>query len=147
GAKPGLRVDFDRYTGDQKFLGLKSFVLRNNTQDPSNLHERLGMLLFRRLGLPAPREAHTKLYINNRYVGLYTIVESIDKPFLKRTFGEDEGYLYKYDYPSDGQPYFFGDRGSDPALYVPLPFKPETHESSPRPEFVEQLVQAINETS
>ena len=30
---------------------------------------------------------------------------------------------------------------------MPLPFKPETHESDPRPEFIVQLVQAINETS
>jgi spore coat protein H len=111
------------------------------------MHERLGMLLFRRLGLLAPREAHTKLYINNAYAGLYSIVESIDKPFLKRTLGEDDGYLYEYDYPVDAQPYFFTDRGSDPALYVPLPFKPETHESNPRPEFIVQLVKAINETS
>src|SRR5262245_45496680 len=43
--KPGLRVDFDRYTTDQTFLGLKSFVLRNNTQDPSSLHEPISMLL------------------------------------------------------------------------------------------------------
>ena len=27
GVKPGLRVDFDRYVTDQKFLGLKSFIL------------------------------------------------------------------------------------------------------------------------
>ena len=40
GIKPGLRVDFDRYTTDQKFLGLKSFILRNNTQDASNMRER-----------------------------------------------------------------------------------------------------------
>jgi spore coat protein CotH len=147
GAKPGLRVDFDRYTSDQKFLGLKSFVLRNNTQDASNLHERLSMLLFRRLGLPAPRETHTKLYINNAYAGVYSIVESVDKGFLKRTYGEDEGYLYEYDFPADAPSYFFDDRGSNPAQYVPLPFKPETHESDPRPEFIVQLVQAINETS
>ena len=31
--KPGLRVDFDRYTTAQRFLGLKSFVLDNVTQD------------------------------------------------------------------------------------------------------------------
>src|SRR6266850_1773445 len=67
GVKPGLRVDFDRYTTDQKFLGLKSFILRNNTQDPSNLHERISMLFFRRMGLVPPREAHTKLYINSVY--------------------------------------------------------------------------------
>jgi NADH:ubiquinone oxidoreductase subunit F (NADH-binding) len=55
GAKPGLRVDFDRYVSDQKFLTLKSFVLRNNTQDNTNMHERISMLMFKRLGEPAPR--------------------------------------------------------------------------------------------
>lgn len=97
GIKPGLRIDFDRYTSNEKFLGLKSFVLRNNTQDASNMHERISMLLFKRLNLPAPREAHTRLYVNDAYAGLFTIVESIDKSFLNRTFGEDTGYLYKYD--------------------------------------------------
>jgi CotH protein len=142
--KPGLRVDFDRYSTDQKFLGLKSFVLRNNTQDPSGLHERISMLLFRRLGLLAPREAHTKLFVNNTYVGLYTIVESVDKSFLKRTVNEDNGHLFKYEW---ARPYYFEDLGPQPEHYVPLPFKPETHEDDPRPEFVVQLVQAINETS
>jgi hypothetical protein len=145
--KPALRVDFDRYSTDQKFLGLKSVVLRNNTQDASNLNERLSMLLFRRMGLAAPREAHTKLYVNNEYVGLYSIVESIDKKFLKRTVGEDEGYLYEYDYPAGGQPYYFEYRGSNADLYVPLPFKPETHEDDPKPEFIERLVWTINETN
>src|SRR5262249_19115251 len=41
GTKPGLRVDFDRYTTDQKFLGLKSVILRNNTQDETGMRERI----------------------------------------------------------------------------------------------------------
>ena len=41
GVKPGLRIDFDRWATDQKFLGLKSVILRNQTQDASNLRERL----------------------------------------------------------------------------------------------------------
>jgi hypothetical protein len=140
-------VDFDRYVTDQKFLGLKSFVLRNNTQDASSMHERLTMQLFHKMNVLAPRIAHTKLYINNEYVGLYGIVESADKPFLKRTLNEDDGYLYKFDYPVDGTPYFFEDRGSNPAAYVPLPFKPETHEDDPRPEVIAQWIQAINQSS
>ncbi len=147
GVKPGLRVDFDRYTTSQTFLGLKSFVLRNNTQDSTNMHERISMLLFRRLGEPASREAHTKMYVNDQYVGLFTLVESVDKPFLKRAFGEDTGYLYKYDYPTDGTPYYLQDKGSDPGAYVPLPFKPETNESDPHGEFIVQFVQAINQSS
>src|SRR5688500_3072744 len=46
--KPGLRVDIDRYSVDQTFVGLKSFVLDNLTQDPSMLRERLTMAFFRR---------------------------------------------------------------------------------------------------
>src|SRR5262249_32678229 len=138
---------FDRYTTDQKFLGLKSVILRNNTQDGSGMHERLSMQLFRRLRLPASREAHATLWVNNEYVGLYTIVESGDKGFLKRTFGENGGHLFKYDYPTDAAPYHFEYRGPDPGSYVPLPFKPETHEDDPRPEFIEQLIWTVNETS
>jgi hypothetical protein len=147
GTKPGLRVDFDRYTSGLRFLGLKSFVLRNNTQDASNLHERLSMLLFRKMGVPAPRQAHAKFFVNNQYAGLYTLVESVDKAFLARAYGEDNGYLYDYDYPQGAQPYYFEDRGPDPASYVPLPFKPETHEDNPRPEFIVDLIQAINQAS
>jgi spore coat protein H len=147
GVKPGLRVDFDRYTTSQKFLGLKSFILRNNTQDASNLHERLSMLLYRRLGVPASREAHARMYVNDEYAGLYSIVESVDKAFVARNLGEDNGYLYEYSYPSTAAPYYFEDRGSDPNTYVPLPFKPETHEDDPKPEFIVQLVQAINQSS
>lgn len=147
GAKPGLRVDFDRYTADQKFLGLKSFILRNQTQDPSNMHERISMQLFRRMGLPASREAHARLFVNNRYSGLYSIVESVDRAFLTNNFGENEGWLYKYDYNADDLPYLFEDRGSDPALYVPHPFKPETHETDPRPEKIAEIVRIINQDS
>jgi hypothetical protein len=142
--KPGLRVDFNRYTTDQKFLGLKSFVLRNNTQDPSGMHERLSMLLYRRLGVAAPREAHAKLYVNNQFLGLYTIVESIDKSFLQRSYNEDGGYLYKYDYNVDDQPYYLDYRGADPALYVPHPFKPETHELDSQPEQIAELIRILN---
>src|SRR4029453_13508681 len=74
--KIGLRVDFDRYTTDQKFLGMRSVILRNNTQDASNLREILSMAFFRRMGIPAPRASFARLYVNNSYVGLYTIVES-----------------------------------------------------------------------
>jgi spore coat protein H len=144
GFKPGLRVDFDRYASTQTFLGLKSFVLRNNTQDPSQMHEWLSMLFFRRMALPASREVFARLFVNNEYAGLYTIVESVDKSFLTRQFGEDSGYLFDYDYPVDAAPYYFEDRGRTPTSYVPLPFKPETRENNARPEVIADMVQAIN---
>ena len=144
GSKPGLRLDFDRSSTRQKVLGLKSIVLRNNTQDPSHLHERLSMSFFTRMGLPAPREFHVRFFVNNEYAGLYTVVEAVDKDFLKRVFGENDGYLYDYDYDPAAPPYFFEYLGADPALYVPKPFSPETNETNPRPDILERMISTIN---
>jgi hypothetical protein len=148
GVKPGLRVDFNRYTSGQEFLGLKSVVLRNNTQDPSNMRERLSMLFFRRMGLVAEREAHARLFINNSYAGLYTIVESIDKTFLKKNLGEDNGNLYEYKFDNSAPvPFTFGYPGNDPALYTPLPFSPQTNATDPRGDILERLFWTINVAS
>jgi spore coat protein CotH len=146
--KPGLRIDFDRYTTDQSFLGLKSIILRNNTQDPSGMRERLSMEMFQRMGLIAEREAHARLYINNAYVGLFTIVESLDKTFLTKNFTENDGHLYEFSFDNAAvQPFDFGYPGSDPALYAPLPFKPETLELDPQGEVLERLFWTANVAS
>lgn len=144
GAKPGLRLDFDRYTSNQKFLGLKSLVLRNSTQDPSNMHEQLSMLLFKRVGLVASREVYARLFVNNQYAGLYTIVESVDKTFVANHFGSDTGFLYKYDYNVAEPAYYFTYRTSNPADYVPSPFKPETREGDSEPQVLERFAWTVN---
>jgi len=125
GQKPGLRVDIDRYRSGQRFLGLKSFVLDNSWQDPSFLKERLTMRLFQRVGQPAPYEAYAQLYINNSYAGLYTIVESIDKDFLSRNFGQNDGVLFEFNFLFDWR---FGWLGEDLQPYADL-FSPKTHET------------------
>jgi spore coat protein H len=145
GVKPGLRVDFDRYTTDQKFLGLKSFILRNNTQDETGMRERISMLMFRRLNMIAERETHARLFINNNYSGLYTIVESIDKTFLNKQFHENDGHLYEYSFDNAAPiPFDFSYPGANPDLYTPVPFKAETLESDPQGEVLERLFWTIN---
>src|SRR5215831_7535380 len=63
--KLSLKVGFNHYTAGQTFLGLQSILLRNNSQDATNLRERLSMLFFRSLGVAAPREAHARLFIDD----------------------------------------------------------------------------------
>jgi hypothetical protein len=140
--KPGLRVDFDRFQPTQEFLSLKSVVLDNSMQDRTMLKERLAMLLYKRMGVPAPREAHARLFINGKYFGLYTIVESVDKRFLKQTYGEDDGYLYEYKWGGD---YRLEDRGTDISRYAPLPFKPVTHEKDPNHAPLVEMLRTIVE--
>lgn len=150
GTKPGIRVDMDRYDADQTFLGLKSFVLDNLVQDKSAIHETTAMRFFERLNIPAPREAHTRLFINGEYAGLYAIVESIDKAFLARIFGEvngnvqNDGYLYEYDFT---RPWRFEYLGSDLAPYKAL-FDAKTHESQSdemKWRNIEEIVRLANE--
>ena len=141
--KPGLKVDIDRFQ-DQSFLGLKAFLLDNAIQDFTTQKERIAMDLFRRMGIPAPMEAHVRVYVNSEYLGLYALVEDTDKRFLKRNFGEDSGYLYVHEFKDQ---FFLNYLGEDPALYSPFPFKPETKESSPDPAPLVEMMRAINLSS
>src|SRR5215510_11648174 len=122
--KLSLKVAFDHYTTGQTFLGLHSLLLRNNSQDATNMRERLSMLFFRSLGVAAPREAHTRLFINGQFAGLYTIVEEYDVDFLQKNFGENTGHLYEYKYDiapvlAGAAPFVFQYLGADPARYAP----------------------------
>jgi hypothetical protein len=102
------------------------------------------------MGLPAPREAHARLYINNQFSGLYAVVESIDKGFVGRTFGEDnhggtenDGYLFEYDYTKE---YKFEYLGSNLDEYKI--FDPKTHESQAAAQIwqpIEDMVQTMNQ--
>lgn len=123
-SKLGLQIDFDRYTGGQRFLGLKSLVLDNLLQDPAMVRERVAMAFFARMGQPAPREAFARLYVNNEFQGLYAVVEPIDSEFLKRAFGDDSGFLYEYQYLG---PYYGEYLGDELSAYQPL-FDPRTHQ-------------------
>ena len=140
--KPALRVDFDLFDSTQTLLGQTSIILRNNTQDPSSLHERLSMKLFALMGIPASRTAHARLFVNDEYAGLYLIVESIDRRFLARHFPENDGYLYKYDW---GSQYYFEYKGPAVTLYTPAPFAPETHVRDPEPAPLVDMIRTINE--
>ena len=131
--KPGLKVAFDQYL-DQRPFGLKSIVLANAIQDPAMLKQRLGLLMYARMGLPSPRVVHVRLFVNDEYIGLYELIEPIDKLFLARVYGSDAdgkvengGYLYEYHWKAD---YAWDYLGSALQIYAEL-FEPKTHESDP----------------
>ncbi len=97
GMKKPLKLSFDEYIGSQRYDGLKSIHLNNSAFDPTNLREKLMLDVLNKQGLPAPRCTFAAVYMNGGYVGLYKIIESIDKKFLDARFGDNEGNLYKGD--------------------------------------------------
>jgi hypothetical protein len=152
--KPSLRLDFNRYLGEQKFLELSAMILANTVQDPAMLNRRLSMSVFAALELPAPRVVHARLFINGEYIGLYEVVEAVEKAFLKRAFGwdstgrkrRDEGYLFEYKW-EDG--YDWSYFGFDLERYTRL-FEPKTHElEAPSVLYspIDDMLRTINEVS
>ena len=123
-SKPALRIDFDRYTTGQRFLGLKSLTLDNLWQHGSFVAESTTMAFFERMGQPAPRESFCRLYINNVFHGVYAIIEPIDNDFLARSLGENAGYLFSYQL----QERFYGDYLGDELLEYKRRFQAQNHE-------------------
>ncbi len=154
GTKPGLRVDFDRYATDQTFLGLKSIVLDNLTQDASGVKESVAMRMFARMGVPAPRESFARVFVRNQLIGLYAVVESVDKDLLARVYGsigdnvQNDGYLFEYNYIL-GSPWRFEYLGGDLDAYSPR-FDAKTHENKSASDKwgpIEELVRLVNDTA
>ncbi len=140
-AKPALKVDFNKYVSTQEYGVYKTMVLDNQVQDPTFLRERLAFIVFEGMGIPAPRNAFARLFINGQYWGLYQVTEPISKPFLKARLGEESGNLFDYQY---AYPWDFSFLGEDPGDYVPVPFEPQTNEDHLDASGLVDFVRTIN---
>ena len=147
GHKPSLRVAFNRYVGGQQFLGLDALVLNSVWLDPSMIRDRLSMLVFRAAGVPAPRQAHVRLFVgaSREYAGVYAVSEEIDETFVATQLHDRGGYLFEF-HRQNGDPYGFQDPGPDLRWYVPR-FDPRTHQTESLASLylpVRDLVEAVN---
>jgi hypothetical protein len=93
--KPALTVKFNKFVDEQSYYGLTKIALNNSVQDPTYINESLCTELFLKAGVPAARVAHARVFLNDRYLGLYTLVEGLNKPFLRRHFANAKGNLYE----------------------------------------------------
>jgi hypothetical protein len=94
--KRSWKINFKVDGGDGKVLGMWRFNLKAMYNDPSQMREALAWRLFDQIGIPASRHSYARLGINGAYRGLFSVIEQVDKGFLKDHFGKnDEGNLYK----------------------------------------------------
>lgn len=127
GKKKPLKISFDEFT-NQTLDGLKKFNLNNFTNDPSLLHDVISFKLFRDAGIHASRTSYTKVWINGEYIGLYLIIENVDKTFLKFKYGstQNDGNLFKTD---RGASVPLNWQGSESAAYKAQGLKLTTNET------------------
>lgn len=95
--KKSIKLKFNKYVSGQKLDGLKKFNLNNNFNDPTLMREKLFLDVLQENGVYAPRCCYAKVFINDVYWGLYTLVDHIDKVFLLSNFNSKSGNLYKGD--------------------------------------------------
>src|SRR5688572_16756941 len=92
--KPDFTVEFNEFVSGQKFHGLKRLILLAGRKDPSYLSAPIGLELFRKAGIPVPRSGFATIQLNGRNLGLYVVVEGVDRDFLRRHFQDGKGNLY-----------------------------------------------------
>lgn len=100
GLKRPLKLDFARF-GKQDLHGLAAVHLHAMPLDPAAAREAIAYAVFREAGVPAPRTAFAEVTLSvpgkfdEEYLGLYTVVEDVDRRFLADRFGTDAGLLIR----------------------------------------------------
>jgi len=98
--KKSFNIEIDYTIEDQRLMGYKKLNLNNGFSDPTFIRETIGYEMFEQMDIPTPRRAFADVWVNNIHLGLYTIVEQVDKTFLRRNFANPEGNLYKPETPA-----------------------------------------------
>ena len=99
--KRSFKVDLNEFVKGQKLAGISKLNLHNSVTDPSWMNEVLSHRLFRDAGVPAPRTAYARVYVSvpgqhdKEYLGLYSLVEDIDRTFAEENFGTKKGAIFK----------------------------------------------------
>ncbi|MGE5798191.1 MAG: CotH kinase family protein, partial [Ignavibacteria bacterium] len=99
--KKSFKISFNDFIPGREFYGIDKLNLNGEHNDPSIARTKLCMDLFQNIGMKASRAAHTEVYINDEYYGLYISVEQVDDEFLRKNYGDDSGNLWKCLYPAD----------------------------------------------
>ena len=114
--RPSLKIKLNHIDKKGKIEGLTNLTLNNNKQDTSLMSQFMGYALFNAIGSPAPRCAYVKVTVNGENLGIYSHVETVRKPLLKRAFGNSKGPLYEgtvVDFYKDWENSFEHKRGND----------------------------------
>ena len=104
--KKAYKLDFDRFHEGQTFHGFKKLNFINCFRDPSMLRDKLTYDLMRNVGIPAPRATFANLYLTiegktREHLGLFVVVEQVDRVFLGARFGNSDGLLIKGEIVND----------------------------------------------
>lgn len=99
--KRSLKFDMNQFVKGQNLAGMTQINLHNSVRDPSGMNESIAYGLFRKAGIPAPRTSYAKVYVtvpglhDQKYFGIYNLVEDVGSRFVQEHFKVSKGALLK----------------------------------------------------
>jgi hypothetical protein len=99
--RASFKLKVDAYGARGSWDGEKTLNFAAGAVDTSGMREAIAFALFRAAGVPAPRTAYAELVFTvpglyeNTSAGLFTIIEEVNKSFLKRALPPGTGLLFK----------------------------------------------------
>jgi hypothetical protein len=141
--KRSFLIKFDEYADDQRFLGLRRVSFDNGVQFGSVFSEPIITEILRDQGIKTHRCNYARLFLNDKYCGLYVNVERIDKVFIERHLADPNGLLFKVDEGGPGANLQF--LGDDPSAYERA-FEPETRSAKKGQRKLVEFIRLINQS-
>jgi hypothetical protein len=90
--KKSLKLKFE---GDPFVNNRDKLNLNADYYDKSYIHAFLTTQLFQKTGHPCAELEHVRVYLNNKYLGLYILLENVDDAYLEARNLDANGNLYK----------------------------------------------------
>ncbi|OBZ91575.1 hypothetical protein A0J61_00378 [Choanephora cucurbitarum] len=98
--------------------GYKKLKLRSTVTDPSYMREFIVTEMLNAANQPASRASYVRVFINDRPVGLYSMLEKYDKTWLENEFGDSStGILYESEGGSRNSRADLSYKGAEPSAY------------------------------
>jgi spore coat protein CotH len=93
--RPSLKLKMDYRVDGKTFAGQDRLTFNNNNQDPTRAQSFIVYQFMNDAGVNSPRSNLARIVVNGEDLGVYTHVESVRKPFVKRLFGSSKGDLWE----------------------------------------------------
>lgn len=99
----GYLLELDYYTKNQNYDGIKKFFLNTNAYDKSTIREMICYDIYEIADVKTVKRSLCDLTIGGKDEGIYTLVEVPTENFINRTYGNNDGVIYKPKVPIEDE--------------------------------------------
>ncbi len=99
--KKSFRLSFNTFESGRNYYGVEKMNLNGEHNDPSSMRAITCFEIYRRANLPGSRANHVRVYLNDKFYGVYSNMEHYDEEFTNLYFGTKDGNRYKCTFGAD----------------------------------------------